>query len=108
MTGPPVGRARFTASGDGTRSTCFRGSHWKLAGQVTVWTPPEYSAPGADRTRFPVLVLLHGYPGTPRTWIDLGDLPAQRADGHNFQTCIGMSPDALAWPSTELTPPGAP
>lgn len=77
MTGPPVGRARFTASGDGTRSTYFRGSHSKLAGQVTVWTPPEYSAPGADRTRFPVLVLLHGYPGTPRTWIDLGDLPAQ-------------------------------
>ncbi|MCY0951999.1 alpha/beta hydrolase [Streptomyces sp. H27-S2] len=77
MTGPPVGRARFTESGDGTRSTYFRGSHSKLAGQVTVWTPPEYAAPGADRTRFPVLVLLHGYPGTPRTWIDPGDLPGQ-------------------------------
>lgn len=75
MTGPPPGRARFTQNGDGTRSTYFRGSHSKLAGQVTVWTPPEYSTPGADRTRFPVLVLLHGYPGTPRTWTDIGNMP---------------------------------
>ncbi|MFE2329782.1 alpha/beta hydrolase, partial [Streptomyces sp. NPDC059385] len=75
MTGPPVGRATFTPSGDGTRTTYFRGSHSKLAGQVTVWTPPQYDAPGADRTRFPVLMLLHGYPGTPRTWIDLGRMP---------------------------------
>ncbi|MEV6953802.1 alpha/beta hydrolase-fold protein [Streptomyces sp. NPDC051183] len=75
MTGPPLGRAKFTQGSDGTRITYFRGSHSKLAGQVTVWTPPEYSAPGADRTRFPVLMLLHGYPGSPRTWIDLGNMP---------------------------------
>ncbi|AYV26533.1 hypothetical protein HET69_31360 [Streptomyces sp. CJ_13] len=75
MTGPPPGRARFTQGGDGTQSVYFRGSRSKLAGQVTVWTPPEYGAPGAERTRFPVLVLLHGYPGSPRTWIDLGDMP---------------------------------
>ncbi|MFD8949264.1 alpha/beta hydrolase [Streptomyces xanthophaeus] len=94
MTGPPVGRARFTAGGDGTRSTYFRGSHSKLAGQVTVWTPPEYDAPGAERTRFPVLVLLHGYPGSPRTWIDLGDMPGeltrlvQRGGAHPFVVVI--------------------
>ncbi|MFE2874445.1 alpha/beta hydrolase [Streptomyces roseus] len=75
MTGPPPGRARFTQGGDGTQSTYFRGSHSKLAGQVIVWTPPEYRAPGAEKTRFPVLVLLHGYPGSPRTWIDLGGMP---------------------------------
>ncbi|MFJ9338538.1 alpha/beta hydrolase [Streptomyces sp. NPDC101733] len=75
MTGPPVGRAKFTAGGDGTRATYFRGSHSKLAGQVIVWTPPEYDAPGADKARFPVLVLLHGYPGTPRSWIDVGGMP---------------------------------
>ncbi|WP_327169152.1 alpha/beta hydrolase [Streptomyces subrutilus] len=94
MTGPPVGRARFTADGDGTRSTYFRGSHSKLAGRVTVWTPPGYDAPGADRTRFPVLVLLHGYPGTPRTWIDLGEMPGaltrlvQRGTAHPFIVVI--------------------
>ncbi|WP_411104579.1 alpha/beta hydrolase [Streptomyces sp. cmx-4-9] len=75
MTGPPVGRARFTAAGDGALGSYFRGSHSKLAGQVTVLTPPEYDAPGAQRTRFPVLMLLHGHPGTPRTWIDLGGMP---------------------------------
>ncbi|MGW8781965.1 alpha/beta hydrolase [Streptomyces sp. NPDC055796] len=75
MTGPPPGRAKFTQGGDGTQSTYFRGSHSKLAGQVIVWTPPEYRAPGAEKTRFPVLMLLHGYPGSPRTWIDLGGMP---------------------------------
>ncbi|MFD7839029.1 alpha/beta hydrolase [Streptomyces sp. NPDC059761] len=75
MTGPPLGRAKFTQGGDGTQSTYFRGSHSKLAGQVIVWTPPEYRAPGAEKTRFPVLMLLHGYPGSPRTWIDLGGMP---------------------------------
>ncbi|MFJ6793015.1 alpha/beta hydrolase [Streptomyces sp. NPDC091268] len=75
MTGPPPGRARFTAGAGGVRTTYFRGSHSKLAGQVLVWTPPEYDAPGADRTRFPVLMLLHGYPGSPRTWLDLGNMP---------------------------------
>lgn len=75
MTGPPPGRARFTPGDDGTLSTYVRGSHSKLAGQVTVWTPPEYGAPGADRTRFPVLMLLHGYPGSPRSWLDAGQMP---------------------------------
>ncbi|MFE4260647.1 alpha/beta hydrolase [Streptomyces sp. NPDC056883] len=75
MTGPPLGRAKFTLGGDGTRTTYFRGSHSKLAGQVIVWTPPEYDAPGAEKTRFPVLMLLHGYPGSPRSWLDIGDMP---------------------------------
>lgn len=75
MTGPPLGRAKFTQGDDGTRTTYFRGSHSKLAGQVIVWTPPEYDAPGAAKTRFPVLVLLHGYPGSPRSWMDLGNMP---------------------------------
>ncbi|KJY40441.1 alpha/beta hydrolase-fold protein [Streptomyces sp. A1547] len=75
MTGPPLGRAKFTQGADGTQTTYFRGSHSKLAGQVIVWTPPEYRARGAEKTRFPVLMLLHGYPGSPRTWLDLGGMP---------------------------------
>ncbi|MEU5808737.1 alpha/beta hydrolase-fold protein [Streptomyces sp. NPDC047718] len=75
MSGPAPGRATFDPGPDGTRSTWFRGSRSKLAGQVIVWTPPEYAAPGAKRTRFPVVVLLHGYPGSPRTWLDLGNMP---------------------------------
>lgn len=94
MTGPPPGRAKFTLGGDGTRSTYFRGSHSKLAGQVIVWTPPEYDAPGADKTRFPVLMLLHGYPGTPQSWIDVGDMPGalqqlvQQGSAHPFIVVI--------------------
>ncbi|MER7762837.1 alpha/beta hydrolase-fold protein [Streptomyces sp. NPDC097619] len=80
MTGPPVGRARFTDSGDGVKTTSFRGTHSKLAGQVLVWTPPEYDAPGADRTRFPVLYLLHGVPGAPQGWLDAGGMPQAWAD----------------------------
>ncbi|MEV6686153.1 alpha/beta hydrolase-fold protein [Streptomyces sp. NPDC051130] len=80
MTGPPVGRATFTLGEDGTRSTYFRGSHSKLAGQVIVWTPPEYNAAGAAKTRFPVLTLLHGYPGSPRSWMELGDMPGALDD----------------------------
>lgn len=80
MTGPPAGRATFTLGEDGTRSTYFRGTRSKLAGQVIVWTPPEYSAPGAEKTRFPVLTLLHGYPGSPRSWTELGDMPRALED----------------------------
>ncbi|MEV7417115.1 alpha/beta hydrolase-fold protein [Streptomyces sp. NPDC089919] len=79
MTGPPVGRATFTDNGSGVLTTSFRGSHSKLAGQVLVWTPPGYSNPGADRTRYPVLMLLHGVPGTPQTWLDLGGMPGALA-----------------------------
>ncbi|WP_424210916.1 alpha/beta hydrolase [Streptomyces sp. BI20] len=75
MTGPPPGRARFTAGSAGTEGTYFRGPRSHLAGQVLVWTPPEYDAPGADKTRFPVLVLLHGHPGSPQSWIEAGQMP---------------------------------
>ncbi|RSS54551.1 esterase family protein [Streptomyces sp. WAC06614] len=90
MTGPPPGRAKFTASAQGTRTTYFRGPKSQLAGEVVVWTPPEYDAPGADRTRFPVLMLLHGYPGTPEAWLDQGGMPqaleelARQGTAHPF------------------------
>ncbi|MET9699865.1 alpha/beta hydrolase-fold protein [Streptomyces sp. NPDC006529] len=76
MTGPPPGRAAFTRGGDGTLSTYFRVTRSRLAGQVIVWAPPEYDAPGSAKTRFPVLTLLHGYPGSPRSWVELGSMPA--------------------------------
>ncbi|MCB5164074.1 esterase family protein [Streptomyces bambusae] len=75
MTGPPVGRAKFADSGNGVLTTSFRGTHSKLAGQVLVWTPPEYRAAGAEKTRFPVLLLLHGVPGAPQGWLDAGGMP---------------------------------
>ena len=39
------------------------------AAPATVYLPPQYGAPGyADRT-FPVVELLSGFPGGPRTWV---------------------------------------
>ncbi|MEV6682268.1 alpha/beta fold hydrolase [Streptomyces erythrochromogenes] len=72
---PTVGRARFTTGEDGIRTTTFRGTHSRLTGQVLVWTPPGYDAPGADRTRYPVLMLLHGVPGSPQSWLYAGGIP---------------------------------
>ncbi|MFF3977993.1 alpha/beta hydrolase [Streptomyces sp. NPDC001828] len=75
MTGPPPKRAKFTAAADGVRTTYFRGPHSHLAGHVLVWTPPEYDDRARHGTRFPVMMLLHGVPGAPESWIEQGGMP---------------------------------
>jgi hypothetical protein len=35
------------------------------SGTVLVWLPPQYDQPGFKKTRFPVLAMLPGQPGTP-------------------------------------------
>ncbi|OIV35227.1 hypothetical protein BIV57_22705 [Mangrovactinospora gilvigrisea] len=39
-----------------------------ITGDLYVWLPPQYNQPQFRRTRFPVLELLPGYPGTPKAW----------------------------------------
>ncbi|MEV4431912.1 alpha/beta hydrolase-fold protein [Streptomyces sp. NPDC049555] len=75
MPGPPAERARFTRGDGGMRETYFRGAHSQLSGQVMVWTPPQYSEPGHRHTAFPVVVLLHGVPGSPQSWLEQGRMP---------------------------------
>ena len=80
MTGPPPARARFAHAAGGTSEgrlldTYFRGSRSRLSGEVIVWTPPQYNDPGYAHSRFPVLLLLHGVPGSPQTWIEHGGMP---------------------------------
>ena len=41
-----------------------------------IWLPPEYDEPSYRTTRFPVLELLHGDPGGPRSWVNGLNLPA--------------------------------
>jgi len=41
-----------------------------------VWLPPQYDEPRHAATRFPVLELLHGDPGDPRSWTSGLNLPA--------------------------------
>lgn len=80
MPGPPASRAKFThAQGEpsegGLLDTYFHGAHSALSGQVIVWTPPEYNDPAYAHTDFPVLILLHGVPGSPQSWLENGRMP---------------------------------
>ncbi|MHA7957188.1 alpha/beta hydrolase [Streptomyces sp. L500] len=75
MPGPPAHRARFGQADYGMQETYFRGSRSQLSGQVLVWTPPQYGQARYRRTAFPVVVLLHGVPGSPQSWMELGRMP---------------------------------
>ncbi|MFJ6940798.1 alpha/beta hydrolase [Streptomyces sp. NPDC101132] len=75
MPGPPARRAQFTPGASGTLSTYFRGTHSRLSGEVLVWTPPGYDDPAQRTTRYPVVMLLHGIPGAPESWLEHGGMP---------------------------------
>ena len=79
MPGPPANRAVFTQSSDGMLETYFRGKYSKLSGEVLVWTPPQYNEAQYRTYRFPVMMLLHGVPGSPSSWVEGGNLPASIA-----------------------------
>jgi enterochelin esterase-like enzyme len=79
MPGPPANRAVFTQGSDGMLETYFRGKYSKLSGEVLVWTPPQYSEPQFKSYRFPVMVLLHGVPGSPSSWVEGGGMPGSIA-----------------------------
>src|SRR5690349_107226 len=48
-------RVPLVASGTGTRET-------------RVWLPPSYDRPDARERRYPLVVLLHGWPGSQGNW----------------------------------------
>lgn len=75
MPGPPPKRAKFNHASNNMLDTYFRGTHSHLSGQVIVWTPPQYDEPQFRKTRFPVLMLLHGVPGSPESWLEHGEMP---------------------------------
>ena len=75
MPGPPASQAKFTRGTDGVLDTYFRGSHSKLSGQVLVWTPPQYDQAQYRTYKFPVVMLLHGVPGSPDSWLEGGGMP---------------------------------
>ena len=85
MPGPPANRAMFTRSSNGILETYFRGKYSKLSGEVLVWTPPQYDQAQYKDYKFPVMMLLHGVPGSPSSWIEGGGMPnalaAMMADG---------------------------
>ncbi|MEU6418554.1 alpha/beta hydrolase [Streptomyces spiralis] len=81
MPGPPVSRAQFNhGTRDGVLDTYFRGARSRLSGQVLVWTPPQYDEPAYRTKRFPVLLLMHGVPGSPQSWLEHGGMPGTFVD----------------------------
>lgn len=76
MPGPPASRARFGhGARDGVLDTYFRGGRSALSGQVLAWAPPQYREPAYRKKRFPVLILMHGVPGSPQSWLEHGGMP---------------------------------
>ncbi|HEX9030859.1 MAG TPA: alpha/beta hydrolase-fold protein [Streptosporangiaceae bacterium] len=45
-----------------------------LTRQVYVYLPPQYFQPGYRAYRFPVVELIHGFPGQPQDWITVLDI----------------------------------
>nr|WP_119612345.1 alpha/beta hydrolase-fold protein [Streptomyces acidiscabies] len=81
MPGPPVDRAKFSkGTQGGVLDTYFRGKKSLLSGQVLVWTPPQYDEAAYRTKHFPVLMLLHGVPGSPQSWLEHGGMPGDFAD----------------------------
>ncbi|WP_055588205.1 alpha/beta hydrolase [Streptacidiphilus griseoplanus] len=73
--GPPGPAPTFTRQADGVLLTRARGPQSGLSGRILVWTPPEYDQPAYRTTGFPVVMLLHGIPGSPQTWFTAGEMP---------------------------------
>ena len=42
---------------------------------VRVWLPPSYFAPESAERRYPVVYLLHGWPGSDKNWLEHGHAP---------------------------------
>ncbi|WP_153407148.1 alpha/beta hydrolase [Nocardia macrotermitis] len=69
---PPV---TFEKAGDRLVETDYQGPESGLDGEVLVWTPPQYDQAAYRDHRFPVIMLLHGVPGSPLAWIRGGRAP---------------------------------
>ncbi|MEY9871286.1 S-formylglutathione hydrolase FrmB [Streptacidiphilus sp. MAP12-33] len=67
--------ASFTGGPSGFQRTVLHGQASGLTGEVLVWTPPQYDDPQYKNYSFPVVELLHGYPGSPETWLKGGGMP---------------------------------
>ncbi|MES9525764.1 alpha/beta hydrolase [Streptomyces capoamus] len=71
---PKVRQAFTAAQGPGMRAaggvrvTQLRGRVSGVNAEVYVWLPPQYGEPAYRHTRFPVVELLPGYPGSAKAW----------------------------------------
>ncbi|WP_336319147.1 alpha/beta hydrolase [Streptomyces lavendofoliae] len=69
----PKTRQTFTrvddpAMGPGVRRTVLHGGISGVKAEVYVWLPPQYDDPAHKDREFPVVELLSGFPGSPKSW----------------------------------------
>ncbi|MCX4765132.1 esterase family protein [Streptomyces sp. NBC_01275] len=85
----------------GVRVTQLEGRVSGVNAEVYVWLPPQYDEPAYRHHRFPVVELLPGYPGSPKSWFGSLDAPRQleplMRDGK-------VAPFILVAPRTTLLP----
>lgn len=67
-TGVPGGHLTFSKTKGGALSTTAVGPRSHISATMLVWLPPQYNDPAFRHTRFPVIELLPGYPGSPGAW----------------------------------------
>ncbi len=75
-------RLRFSPAKGGALKTTGFGPRSHISGTIEVWLPPQYEQPGYRHTRFPVVELLPGYPGSPGAWFGAMDA------GHELSALI--------------------
>ncbi|MGA5167087.1 MULTISPECIES: alpha/beta hydrolase [Streptomyces] len=56
------------AMGPGVRRTVLKGGISGVKAEVYVWLPPQYDDPAYKDRKFPVVELLSGFPGSPKSW----------------------------------------
>ncbi|ORT59580.1 alpha/beta hydrolase-fold protein [Streptomyces sp. CB03238] len=54
--------------GPGVRKTILKGGISGVKAEVYVWLPPQYDDPAHKDRKFPVVELLSGFPGSPKSW----------------------------------------
>ncbi|MER5428900.1 alpha/beta hydrolase-fold protein [Streptomyces sp. NPDC002588] len=64
----PRVRQHFREVGGGVRVTQVEGRVSGVNAEVYVWLPPQYHEAAYAHRRFPVVELLPGYPGSPKSW----------------------------------------
>ncbi|WP_460069699.1 alpha/beta hydrolase [Streptomyces sp. YKOK-I1] len=97
----PRVRQHFEQTGGGVRVTQLRGRVSGVDAEVYVWLPPQYHEAAYAHRRFPVVELLPGYPGSPKSWF--GSLRAT-AQLEPLMRRGKVAPFILVAPRTTLLP----
>lgn len=77
------------------------GSASGIIANVYVWLPPQYHDPSYARTRFPVIELFSGFPGSPSSWLHALHI----GDVMNTEIAHGMHPFVLVIPTINVAAP---